>query len=155
MLTYLWKFLHFLFAFSFVGALTLAEWNGRAARATQDWGRRAALWGVVGTTTQVLGLGALVLLGILGNLLAAALGMPMGGMWMRAANGLWLIGILIHLFLSLPAARRLVTLSEAAAGGAPADAYPGALARWRIANVLLSILYVFMLALMVLRPQFP
>ena len=155
MLTYLWRFLHLLFAFSFVGVLTLAEWNSRAARATDDWGRRAALWGVVGATTRVLGLGALVLLGILGNLLAAALGMPMGGMWMRAANGLWLAGILIYLLVSLPAVRGLVSSCEAAAGGQPGEAYPGTLARWRIANAVLSIFYVVMLGLMVLRPQFP
>lgn len=155
MLTYLWNFLHLLFAFSFVGTLTIAEWNGRATRATDDWGRRAALWGVVGATMQVLGLGALVLLGILGNLLAVALGLPMGGMWMRAANGLWLIGIGVHLFVALPAARRLVAACEAAAGGKPGGTYTATLARWRVANVLLSVFYVLMLTLMVLRPLVP
>ena len=33
----LWKLLHLFFAFSFVGSLVVAEWNGRAARATHDW----------------------------------------------------------------------------------------------------------------------
>jgi len=155
MLTYLWRFLHLLFAFSFVGALTIAEWNGRAARATADWGRRAALWGVVRTTTQMMGLGALVLLGILGNLLAVTLGLSMGGLWMRAANGLWLLGILLHLFLVLPAARRLVAAGEAGSAGTPDPGYGAALTSWRIANVLLGIFYLLMLALMVLRPLFP
>lgn len=155
MLTYLWRFVHLLFAFSFVGALTIAEWNGRAARATGDWGRRVALWGVVRNTMQMLGLGALVLLGILGNLLAVALGLPMGGLWMRAANGLWLVGILIHLFVALPAAGRLVTACEAATQEKPGEAYATALGRWRVANVSLSIFYVLMLALMVLRPTIP
>ena len=147
--------MHLLFAFSFVGALTIAEWNGRAARATGDWGRRAALWGVVRGTMQMLGLGALVLLGILGNLLAATLGLPMGGLWMRVANGLWLIGILIHLLVALPATGRLVAACEAAAGGKPGEGYAAALTRWRFANVFLSIFYVLMLALMVLRPMIP
>jgi hypothetical protein len=155
MLTYLWRFVHLLFAFSFVGALTIAEWNGRAARATGDWNRRAALWGVVLGTMQVLGLGALVLLGILGNLLAVALGLPMGGLWMRAVNGFWLAGILVHLFVALPAARRLVAACQPAEGGSPGAGYAPALARWRLANVLLSVFYVLMLALMVLRPAIP
>jgi hypothetical protein len=155
MLSYHWRFVHLLFAFSFVGALTLGEWNGRAARATGDWDRRAALWGVVLGTQQVLGLGALVLLGILGNLLAVALGLPMGGIWMRVVNGLWLVGILVHLFVALPAARRLVAACQPVAEGAPGLGYAAALARWRLASVLLSVFYVLMLALMVLRPAIP
>ena len=165
MLAYLWRFLHLLFAFSFVGATTLAEWNTRAARATSDWNRRAALWGVVRLTTRVLGLGALVLLGILGNLLAVTLRLPMGGTWMRAVNGLWLATVLVYLLVALPAAGRLVAISEAATGttGAPGPSgtkpaadpardYASALGRWRLAAVALGIFYLVLLALMVLRP---
>ena len=167
MLSYLWRFLHLLFAFSFVGAVTLAEWNGRAARATGDWGRRAALWGVVRATTRVLGLGALVLLGILGNLLGAAMGLPMGGMWMGLANGLWLVGLLLYVFVALPTVGRLVSICEAvsakpagaaAEGGSgadPAAGYEATLGRWRIGYVLVGVFYVLMLALMVLRPLAP
>ncbi len=174
MLAYLWRFLHLLFAFSFVGALTIAEWNGRAARTAKDWNRRAALWGVVRVTTQVLGIGALVLVGILGNLLAVALGLPMGGLWMRVVNGLWLAGLLVYLLAALPTAGRLVALCETAAREerapasppsgplSPSFAGPGAeatysatLARWRLANVLLSIFFVLMLTLMVLHPRLP
>jgi hypothetical protein len=36
-----WEFLHLFFAFSFDGTLVVAEWNGRAARATTDWSQRA------------------------------------------------------------------------------------------------------------------
>ncbi len=155
MLVYLWRFLHLLFAFSFVGAITIAEWNGRQARTTSDWDRRVALWGVVRQTTRVLGLGALVLLGLLGNLLAVALGLPMGGRWMGLVNGLWLIGVALYLFVALPTVGQLVTLSEKALA-APADGtppgYDATLARWRMAYVLLGIFYVAMLALMVLRP---
>ena len=174
LVVYLWRFLHLLFAFSFVGALTIAEWNARAARPTADWNRRAALWGVVRVTTQVLGLGALLLLGILGNLLAVSMGLPMGGHWMLAVNGLWLAGILLYLLATLPPARRLVSACEGAAraqaesparepaagaagpGREPDSAaeYAAALARWRIANLLLSIFFGLMLVLMVLRPAF-
>ena len=155
MLVYLWRFLHLLFAFSFVGAVTLAEWNGRQARATSDWSRRAALWSVVRHTTRVLGLGGLVLLGLLGNLLAVALGLPMGGLWMGLVNGLWLIGVALYLFVALPTVGRLAALSDRAAAdpvaGTPAG-YDATLTRWRLAYVLLGIFYVAMLALMVLRP---
>ncbi len=167
-LAYLWRFLHLLFGFSFVGALILAEWNGRAARTTTDWSRRAALWGVVRATTQVLGLGALLLLGIIGNLLAVAMGLPLAGAWMRMVNGLWLVGLLLYLLVALPVSRQLVSTCEAAArepadvpgsgaaesgaGRSAASGYPAALARWRTANILLSIFFVVMLALMVLRP---
>src|SRR5438067_7211222 len=34
------RFLHFFFAFSFVGALVVGEWNARAARRTQSWDQR-------------------------------------------------------------------------------------------------------------------
>jgi len=157
MLTYLWRFLHLLFAFSFVGAITLAEWNGRQARATADWGRRAALWGVVRLTTRVLGLGALVLLGLLGNLLAVGLELPVGGRWMMLVNGLWLVGLLLYLFVALPTVRHLVTLCEKAAAsdpsaGGPPEGYDATLARWRLAYVVLGIFYVLMLALMVVHP---
>ena len=152
---YLWRFLHLLSAFSFVGALTIAEWNGRAARGTHDWARRSALWAVVRSTTQILGLGSLVLLGILGNLLAVTMSLPMGGTWMRGVNGLWLVGILLYLFLALPAANRLVAACEAAADGAPEAAYDAAVRRARLASVLVSIFYVLMLAMMVLRPLLP
>ena len=39
----IWKLLHLFFSFSFVGTLMVADWNGRAARATSDWGQRALL----------------------------------------------------------------------------------------------------------------
>ncbi len=136
MIGILWRFLHLLFAFSFVGAITVAEWNGRAARGTPDWSRRAALWAVVGTTTRMLGLGSLVLLGIFGNMLAVSIGLSMGGAWMRTVNALFLAGILIYVLLALPAARRLVATCAAAADRTEADgAYAGALRRWRLASM--------------------
>lgn len=152
MLLYLWRFLHILFAFSFVGALTHAEWNGRAARATTDWGRRAALWGSVRQTSLVLGLGSLVLLGILGNVLAVARGLSMGGAWMGQVNGLWLVGVLLFILLGLPSVQRLAAVSEEAAKGGDPKAYPATLNRYRLSYGLLGIFYMAMLALMVLRP---
>lgn len=153
MIAYLWRFLHLLFAFSFVGAITIAEWNGRAARATTDWGRRAALWTVVRTTTQMLGLGSLVLLAVFGNLLAVTMGLPMGSRWMAIANLLWFAGILVYVLLALPAAKQLVASCEAGISGPmAAERYPAALRRWRTGLVLIGVFYLAMLALMVLRP---
>ncbi len=153
MLGYLWRFLHLLFAFSFVGAITIAEWNGRAARATQDWSRRAALWAVVRSTTQMLGLGSLVVLGIFGNMLAVGMRLPMSGAWTRIANALWLAGILLYVLLALPAAKRLVAACEASVATSEAGRmYDGALRRWRASGMMLGLFYLLMLALMVLRP---
>jgi hypothetical protein len=74
-----WEFLHlFFFAFSFVGTLVVAEWNGRAARATTDWSQRAFLYRIVFLPTRTAGLGSLVLLGLLGRGLAVSRGWRMG-----------------------------------------------------------------------------
>ena len=43
----LWEFLHLFFTFGFDGTLVVAEWNGRAARATTDWSQRALLYRIV------------------------------------------------------------------------------------------------------------
>ena len=93
-----WRFLHLFFSFAFVGTLVVAEWNGRAARATTDWGQRAVLFRVI----------------------------P-------------------------PAAARLAAAASAAAGGGEAAGFEAALARWRLGNVAMSLLYLVLLALMVFR----
>src|SRR2546422_7458071 len=77
LLAQLWKLLHFFFAFSFVGSLVVAEWNGRAARVTQDWGQRALLFHIVHLSSRVAGLGSLVLAGVFGNLASLRLGYSM------------------------------------------------------------------------------
>jgi hypothetical protein len=57
--------------------------------------------------------------------------------------------------VALPAIRRLISACEAAAGGKSDEGYAAALTRWRVAGVLLSVFYMLMLALMVLRPLVP
>lgn len=146
----LWKLLHLFFAFSFVGALTLAEWNVRAARRTGDWRERARLLSVVLDAYRVYGLLSLLLLGVFGNLAAPAAGYRMAtDGWMHVVNGLWVVAVLLYLLLALPAARRAAGLAQAAAGGGPAEGYEQALRRWRLANVVLTLLYIAFLVVMV------
>jgi hypothetical protein len=146
----LWKFLHLFFAFSYVGSLVVVEWNGRAARATQDWSQRAVLFQIIQFSTRVAGFGALLMLGVFGNLVAVRLGYSMrADVWLRWVNGLWLAAVAAMLLLSLPSSARLAGAARAAASGGSAEGYEKALARWRFGNVLQSVLYLALLALMV------
>jgi hypothetical protein len=147
-----WRLLHLFFAFGFVGTLVVAEWNGRAARATDDWGQRAVLFRVIHLSTRVPGLGALVLLGVFGHLNAVALGYRMGeSPWLVWVTVLWLLAVAVMTLVVLPAVTRLAAVSSRAAGGGDAAGYEAALARWRLGNVVMSLLYLTLLALMVLR----
>ena len=119
-----WTLLHLFFAFGYVGTLVVADWNGRAARATADWGRRAALYEIIGRASRVAGVGSLLLLGVFGNLLAASLGYRMGAdAWLRWVNGLWLVTVLVQVFVCLPSLRRIETAANAAARGAAVEGY--------------------------------
>lgn len=149
-MTGLWQFLHLFFAFSFVGGLVVADWNGRAARATNDWGQRAVLFQIIHLSGRVAVFGGLVLLGVFGNLLSVSRGYSMGAdVWLRWVNGLWLVMLVVTALITLPNAAHLATASRLAAGGGQPDGYAQSLVRWRIGNILLSVLYVAMLVLMV------
>lgn len=142
----LWTLLHLFFAFGFVGTLVLADWNSRAARATDDWTRRALLFDIVGRASRMAGAGTLLLTGVAGNLLAVQLGYRMStDVWLRWVNGLWLAAVAVQLAICLPAVRRI----EGIARSADAAGWPAALKRWRVGNALLSALYLALLALMV------
>jgi hypothetical protein len=147
-----WRLLHYFFAFAFVGTLVVAEWNGRAARATQDWGERALLFRVIHLSSRVAGLGGLVMLGVFGHLHAVALGYKMSASpWLWSVTGLWLAAIVVMAAVVLPAVGRLADAAGAAAGGGAATGYDAALGRWRLGNVLMTLLYLTLLALMVFR----
>jgi len=147
-----WGFLHLFFAFSFVGGLVVAEWNGRMARAVSDWHQRALLFGIVYRSTRLTGIGALLLAGLLGNAWAVPLGWKMGAeRWMQVANAVWLVLLLLMAFVATPAARRLEALAREAAAGGSGDGWDRLLSRWRLANAAASVLYLAMLALMVFR----
>lgn len=147
-----WRFLHHFFSFAFVGTLVVAEWNGRAARATEDWGQRALLFRVIHLSSRVAGLGGLVMLGVFGQLHAVALGYRMSASpWLWWATGLWLAAIVAMTVVVLPAVARLAAVAGTAAGGGEATGYDAALGRWRLGNVLMSLLYLTLLALMVFR----
>jgi len=144
----LWRLLHLFFAFGFVGTLVVCDWNSRAARATQDWRQRALLWDIVRKAAGV-GLGTLLLLGVLGNLLSAMMGYRMSvDAWPRWVNGLWLVSVILQGILVAPGAARLAGLAKAAAEGGAEGAYAGALKRWRISNMAQSLVYLALLVLM-------
>lgn len=151
-LTGLWQLLHLFFAFSYVGSLVVAEWNGRVARISQDWGQRALLFRIVLLSSRIAGFGALVLTGVFGNLSAVRVGYRMSqDVWLRWVNGLWIAAVLITLFLVLPNVRRLAAITQEAARGGSSEGFAQALSRWRFGNMLQSLLYLSLLALMVFR----
>jgi hypothetical protein len=145
----LWRLLHFFFAFGFVGTLVVCDWNSRAARVTEDWRQRALLWDIVRRASG-MGLGSLLLLGVLGNLLSARVGYRMSAdAWPRWVNGLWVISVVVQgIFLS-PGAARLAGLAKAAGEGGAPEPYAGAVKRWRLTNIAQSLIYLGLLVLMV------
>jgi hypothetical protein len=148
----LWRLLHHFFSFGFVGTLVVAEWNGRASRATNDWGQRALLFQTIHLSTRVAGIGSLVLLGVFGHLLAVSAGYRMGtDVWLRWVTGLWMAAIAVMAFFVLPAAARLAAITAVAAVGGEPTGYDAARGRWRMGNVVLTLLYLTLLALMVFR----
>jgi hypothetical protein len=147
----LWRLLHLFFAFGFVGTLVVSDWNSRAARGTQDWRERALLWGIVRRAGGV-GLGTLLALGIMGNILLVGLGYRMSGdTWPRWVNALWLVAVIVQGAIITPGASRLAGLAKAAAEGGTGEGYGAALKGWRLGTIVQSLLYVALLVLMVLH----
>jgi hypothetical protein len=147
-----WAFLHFFFAFSYVGSLIVAEWNGRAARATEDWSQRSTLFQVIYLSSRVSGGGSLFLTGLLGHAYAATTGWRMGhDPWMWIVTAVWLGALAVLYLVSVPHARSLASIARATAAGGASEGWNASLARWRIGNVLQSVLYLALLALMVFR----
>lgn len=147
----IWKLLHLFFAFSYVGALVVADWNGRAARATPDWPQRALLFDICRISSGLAGFGSLIGLGVLGNVLAARAGYGMRSSWMMSVNLLWLAALAVMAFLTRPSIAKLTVLARGAVAGETPEGYAGALSRWRLGNVLASALYLVLLVLMVFR----
>ncbi len=146
------EFLHLFFAFSYVGTLIIAEWNGRAARATEDWSQRSTLFQVIYLSSRVSGGGALFLTGILGHGYAVPMGWSMArDPWMWVVTVVWLAALASMYLVSVPNARALASIARTAATGGSSDGWTSALARWRFGNLVQSLLYVAMLALMVFR----
>jgi len=146
----LWQLLHLVFAFSYVGSLTLAEWNSRAARRTEDWSERARLFEIIHVSSRIAGAGSLFVTGLLGHVSAMGSGYRMGqDRWMIVVTVVWLAALAGMFLLNLPLSARLATIARTAAGGGSSEGWASALARWRFANVLQSLLYLVMLGLMV------
>lgn len=147
----IWKFLHLFFAFSYVGTLMLADWVGRAARGNKDWAQRALLYDIIRIASSGPGIGSLLALGILGNVLAAPMDHSHRGSWMMTVNLLWLASVVVAFVLTRPAIAKLASISKAAGGGGASDGYDAALSRWRLGNILATVLYLALLAIMVFR----
>lgn len=148
--TKVWLMLHLYFAFTFVGSLVVSEWVGGIARRAPEWRDRALLFEILRRTSQWAGLLPLLVLGVLGNLLATGIGLRMAtDPWMRVVNGAWLLTVIVLAAVALPNVSRLARVSRAAVGGGDPAGYDAALRTWRLANVVLSILYIVQLALMV------
>jgi len=148
----LWQFLHLLFAISWVGSLVVAEWNGRAVRATSDWTQRAASFQIIHMSSRVAGSGSLFLAGVLGFASAATAGYHVTrDNWMWIAAGVWLVALFAMFLLNVPYSARLAGIARLAAGGGSSEGWDRSLARWRFANVVQSVLYLALLALMVFR----
>ncbi len=146
----LWQLLHLVFAFSYVGSLTLAEWNSRAARKTTSWPERARLFEIIHVSSRIAGAGALFVTGLLGHASAIGSGYRMGeDRWMIVVTVVWLVALAGMLLLNLPLSARLAAIARGAADGGASDGWASALARWRFANVLQSVLYLVTLGLMV------
>lgn len=148
-LTRLWLTLHLFFAFTFVGSLVVAEWVGGAARRSTDWRDRTLLFAIIARSTPWAGLMPLVLLGVFGNLVAVGTGLSMADPWLQFVNGGWLVMAALLFAISIPSSALLARLSRAAMEGGSSEGYESALGRWRLGNMMLSILYVVMLVMMV------
>ena len=154
MVAKLWTLLHLFTAFSFVGSLLVSEWTGRSARATADWVQRALLFQIAVRAGRTAGFIPLVLTGVFGNVASVVLGYRMAtSAWLYWANGLWLAAVLVMALMNLPAAQKLAAMSRAASGSVEPAGYARLLSRWRLSNVLLSVLYLAMLIVMVYGPR--
>jgi hypothetical protein len=75
--------------------------------------------------------------------------------WMRWVNGIWIAAVLLMVIVNVPSAAALARLArQAAEAGDQSEAPAGFAAtflRWRIANIIQSVLYLALLALMVFR----
>ena len=151
------RYLHLLTAFVFVSAVFASHWNVLAARRATEWHSRAALFELNVRIGRLFGLGALILLGIMGNMLAMQLGYRMADTpSFRSANSLWLLQLAIFVAIELSAASKLAALSRSAANAAGRGDGNGAdpvewrplLGRWRIGNSTQLVLFVVQLYFM-------
>lgn len=134
--TNLLRFVHVALACTFSAGVIGSHLSVLAARRAPTWQAKAALYGITRTCAVVFGLGSLLLLGVLGNVLALSLGYRMADTPVfRLANGLWLFAVLGSLLLEAPAAAGLVAQTRGLPSDAPEPAgHAATLARWRLGN---------------------
>lgn len=152
----LFRLLHVLFAFVWFAAVFAAHWNTLQARRAKQWSARATLFSVNRGLSVMIGLPAVLGVGLVGNFFAMQLGYRMATTpAFMMANGLWVVLVLVTLFMEMPASGALGALAHAAADaesrggqGEPAG-WSRELGRWRMANGVQLLLYIVLLAIMV------
>lgn len=150
------RYLHLLFAFAWFASVFAAHWNTLQARRAREWSARATLFGVNRALSAMIGLPALIGVGLVGNFFAMQIGYHMKDTPLfMAANGLWAVLVLVTLVVEMPATGALGALSHAAADaaarggqGEPAG-WTRELSRWRMANGIQLLLYIVLLAIMI------
>ena len=150
------RYLHILFAFVWFAAVFAAHWNTLQARRAKEWSVRATLFAINRGLSTMVGLPALIGVGLVGNLTAMEMGYRVKETpIMMAVNVLWLVLLVVTLALEMPAAGALGALAHASADaaarggqGEPAG-WGRELGRWRMANGIQLLLYLVLLALMV------
>jgi len=146
------EYLHLLCAFVYVAALMAGHWNVLAARRAPTWAERAPLFELNRRVALMFSLPALILTGIIGNLLAMEMGLSMGhARPLQIVTALWVILLALALALDVPLAARLATQARAAAGanrGEPVE-WDASLGRWRLGNALQLLVFFVLLWFMV------
>jgi hypothetical protein len=149
-------YLHVLFAFVWFAAAFSAHWNMRQARRAQEWSVRETLFAVNRGLSTLVGLPALVGVGLVGNWFAVQIGYRMKDTpLMVVANSLWLALVVVTLAWEMPVTGALGALAHASADaaarggrGEPAG-WSRELSRWRMANAVQLMLFGVLLAIMI------
>ena len=149
------RYLHLLFAFLFAGGLFAAHLNTLAARRAADWAERASRFESNRRLSLFICVPALVVAGVLGQVLAMKLGYRMADTRpFQIANGVWLALLVVTLAVEMPAALRLAGGARAVARAAPPQngtepvEWGAVLARWSIGNGIQLVLFLVILAVM-------
>lgn len=147
------EYAHVLLAFLFVAALFATHWNVLAARRTKDWTVRATLFELNQRISVMFGLGALLGLGLLGNVMAMQMGYSMKTTPVfRIVNGLWFGSLVLSVAVDLPNSMKLASLARAASRGPDATdpaGWSNTLGRWRAGNAAQLALFLCLLYFMV------
>lgn len=146
------KYAHELLAFFYAGALLAGHWNMLAVRRTTEWKERAVLLELNQRLSLFFSLIPLILLGIVGNLLAAQSGFRMSDTRaLQISTALWLILVILGAAIDIPVAGRLAAMARSTSNGPGNDpvGWNGHLGRWRLGNALQLAVFLGILWIMI------